>query len=383
MSNIFPKEILEYTQEAHQFNHKVTSKVIYFIILFSVFFAFLATPFIYIDIYSSSSGVLKPEKERHQISSLFGGLVKEVRIHENQFVSESDTLVVIDPSIIIEKRNLYSQKLEDTKLFIHDLNYLINHASVVLDSLKHFNYQKSYLQFKEKIHELNTKLNKSRIDFERQSKLYEKDVIPKVEYQENKYSLDMISNELSYFKKQQIQYWQTDLTQYLTVEKELLSNITQVDKELENYTLRAPITGTIQNLIGIGVGSNLSAGNVVCEISPETEIIAECYVSPSDIGLLKPNNQVKFQITSYDYNQWGMATGKIKVIGKDLINVNDTPVFKVICSIDNKELKLKNGVKGQLKKGMTLQARFFVANRSVFDLFYDKIDDWFNPANKH
>jgi multidrug resistance efflux pump len=325
--------------------------------------------------------MLKPEKERHQITSLFGGLVKDVRIRENQLVSENDTLVVIDPSIVVEKRNLNLQKLEETRLYIHDLNYLINHSRVVLDSLKHFNYQKGYLQFKEKIHELNTKLNKSRIDYERQSKLYEKDVIPKVEYQENKYSLEMITSELSYFKKQQIQYWQTDLTQYLTVEKELLSSLAQVEKELENYILKSPITGTIQNLIGIGIGSNLSAGNPICEISPETEIIAECYVSPSDIGLLKLNNKVKFQITSYDYNQWGMASGKVKEIGKDILNVNDSPVFKVICSIDNKELKLKNGVKGQLKKGMTLQARFFVANRSVFDLLYDKVDDWFNPAN--
>ena len=293
MSNIFPKEILEYTQEVHIFTHKVTSKVIYFIILSSVLIAFAATPFINLDIYSSSTGMLKPEKERHQITSLFGGLVKDVRIRENQLVSENDTLVVIDPSIVVEKRNLNLQKLEETRLYIHDLNYLINHSRVVLDSLKHFNYQKGYLQFKEKIHELNTKLNKSRIDYERQSKLYEKDVIPKVEYQENKYSLEMITSELSYFKKQQIQYWQTDLTQYLTVEKELLSSLAQVEKELENYILKSPITGTIQNLIGIGIGSNLSAGNPICEISPETEIIAECYVSPSDIGLLKLNNKTR------------------------------------------------------------------------------------------
>jgi hypothetical protein len=52
MSNIFPKEILEYTQEVHIFTHKVTSKVIYFIILSSVLIAFAATPFINLDIYN-------------------------------------------------------------------------------------------------------------------------------------------------------------------------------------------------------------------------------------------------------------------------------------------------------------------------------------------
>lgn len=382
MKSIFPKEILDHTLEVHTFTHKVSSKIIYTILLTSVLGVFIAMPFIRLDIYSLSTGILKSEKERNQIVSLNGGLVRDIRIKENELVHESDTLVLIDPTIVVEKKSLILQKIQENQLFIHDLNYLVHHSLVNIDSLHHFNYQKQYLEYKEKIHELDTRLNKTKIDFERQSKLYEKEVIAKVEYQENKYALELIMSELSYFKKQQIQYWQTDLTQFLTTQKELLSNLAQVEKEIENYTLKAPVTGTIQNLIGIGVGSNLIAGNPICEISPESEIIAECYVLPSDIGLIKSDNPVKFQITSYDYNQWGMATGKVKEIGKDLININDVSVFRVICTIDQKELTLKNGVKGKLKKGMTLQARFFVSNRSIFDLLYDKVDDWFNPSSK-
>ncbi len=380
MKNIFPKEILDHTLEVHTFTHKVRSKIIYSIILISVIFAFIAMPFVRLDIFSASGGVLKAEKERNQIVPLFGGIVTDVRIKENQLVKEFDTLIVLDSSIGSEKKQLIIQKLYETKLFIHDLGYLVKNENVNMVSLLHFNNQKVYLQYKEKIHELNTKLTKIKRDYDRQAKLYDKDVIPLVEFQENKHALDLINSELTFFKKQQMQYWQADLTNYINTEKELLSNLAQAEKEIENYTLKASVTGTVQNLIGIGVGSNLMGGNPVCEISPETDIIVECYVLPSDIGLIKPNNAVKFQVTSYDYNQWGMATGKVKEIGKDLITMNDTSVFKVICTIDQKELSLKNGVKGKLKKGMTLQARFFVANRSVFDLLYDKVDDWFNPG---
>jgi len=31
------------------------------------------------------------------------------------------------------------------------------------------------------------------------------------------------------------------------------------------------------------------------------------------------------------------------------------------------------------KKGMTLQARFIVTKRSLWQLLYDKVDDWANP----
>ncbi len=130
------------------------------------------------------------------------------------------------------------------------------------------------------------------------------------------------------------------------------------------------------------MGSNLTAGNIICEISPDSNLIAECYLTPADIGLIKEGSKVKFQIASYNYNQWGMASGEVLEIGKDIIMLNNTPVFKVICSIDQKELSLKSGAKGILKKGMTLQARFLIANRSIFELLYDKVDDWFNPATQ-
>ena len=47
--------------------------------------------------------------------------------------------------------------------------------------------------------------------------------------------------------------------------------------------------------------------------------------------------------------------------------------------LDSQQLHLKNGFKGNLKKGMTLQARFVVARRSLWELLFDKVDDWVNP----
>lgn len=43
-------------------------------------------------------------------------------------------------------------------------------------------------------------------------------------------------------------------------------------------------------------------------------------------------------------------------------------------------LTLKNGIKGKLKKGMSVVAHFRITRRSLFDLLYQKIDDWINPA---
>jgi len=382
MSQIFPKEIIDNTLEVHLFKNKVRSKIIYTILLLSVIAVFAAIPFVYLDIYSSSMGIIKAKKERHQIFSLYSGVVEKINLKENQTVNKGDTLLVVDNSLLEEKLHLTHIKLIETRQNIHDLHYLVTHKKIKIDSLQRYTHQKDVLQYRQKLRELNIRYRKIIRDYNRKKKLYEKEVIPEVEYLDIQYQLDLINQEINFFKKQQIDRWQAKLTQQKTYIKELESATNQSEIQKEQYILIASISGTIQNLKGINIGSNLTAGTSVCEISPNSDLIAECYVSTADIGLIKEENKVKFQISSYNYNQWGLASGEVLEIGKDVVMLNDTPFFKVICSIDQKELSLKNGVKGNLKKGMTFQARFFIANRSVFELLYDKVDDWFNPATQ-
>ena len=47
--------------------------------------------------------------------------------------------------------------------------------------------------------------------------------------------------------------------------------------------------------------------------------------------------------------------------------------------IDQKSLKLKNGYQVMLTKGLSLRAEFVIAKRSLYQLIYDKADDWLNP----
>ena len=50
--------------------------------------------------------------------------------------------------------------------------------------------------------------------------------------------------------------------------------------------------------------------------------------------------------------------------------------------MDKNYLQLKNGYKGQIGKGMTLTARFYLLDRTLWQLLFDRVDDWFNPNLK-
>jgi len=109
-------------------------------------------------------------------------------------------------------------------------------------------------------------------------------------------------------------------------------------------------------------------------------MIVECYVTPSELGLLRLNDVVKFQIDAFPHNQWGLASGKVLHINYNITMVQNKPMFKVVCSLNETSLSLSKSIRGNLRKGMTLAARFTLAKRTVFQLLFDKTDDWNQPS---
>ena len=76
----------------------------------------------------------------------------------------------------------------------------------------------------------------------------------------------------------------------------------------------------------------------------------------------------------------GNIPGKVTEISSDsLTDCQGNSFYKVKCQMERNYLMLKSGQKGILKKGMTVSAHFMITRRSLFDLLYQKIDDWANP----
>ena len=218
-------------------------------------------------------------------------------------------------------------------------------------------------------------------DFNRQKTLLEKEVISRVDFENYKYELEITRNNLMHFRERERNAWQSELDLQVEISNELANSIKHYKTEFKNLFITASINGTLQNSRGLEAGNIINPGTYIAEISPNTDLIAECYLDPSDIGLIKEKNKVKFQVHAFNHNEWGMATGEIISIHNDVSIINNLPKFKVKCSVDQDFLKLNNGFIGKLKKGMTISAYFFLIERSVYDLLFDKVEDWFLPIN--
>lgn len=378
---IFPKEIIESTYESHQFKHTNKSKVIYSVILSFLIIAIAVLPFIKITIYNTSQGLIRADKERIFLQSSNSGKIVYHTLQNNAKVQKGDTLLLINNLAITQQIKSTNNLLEETISFIGDLKKLSQVKSTRLN-LNTLKYKQEYNTYQQKLIELHTRFRKIKEDYQRDQKLFKKGVIARVTLNESKLTYDLALNAIHQYKKEQKSTWQNQLINYQNKLEELKNNKTQLEESNSLSIIKAPITGTLLNVKGIEKGSFLQNGIQLAEISPKSELIVECFINPTDIGLLQKDTKVNFQVSAFNYNQWGVASGKILEISNDIQMVNNNPVFRIVCGLDQEYLQLKNGFKGQLKKGMLVNARFELAERTLFDLLYDKVDDWVNPSSQ-
>jgi multidrug resistance efflux pump len=383
-SKIFPPEILEYTSDYHFHQHHTRSQLIYQLLMLIVIVSFISLFLIAVDVSVRSTGIIRSQDDRNEIKALVSGRLDSVFVSENQRVTKGQTLLKIEADILKEQNQLVQAQKSDYDNQVKDLNILLHLSRTnnwskkpgLISGL----YKQDFALFWQKITDAKTTLMTVEKDFARNKTLYNVKAISEAEYDRAVLLHSTATNRIKTIMEEEEARWEAALTQLQMKVRELDSQNQQYIREKDFYVVKAPISGTVQQLKGLQPGSIVAANEFLAEISPDDAMLAEMYVLPKDIGLIRPGTITRLQVDAYNYNQWGLVTGKVVSISNDVYtNGKEPPYFKVRCQLDKNSLTLPNGYEGKLKKGMTLQARFLVTERTLFQLLYDKADDWLNP----
>jgi len=376
MRQLFPPEIIKNSAENYFNTQSTASKAVYLMLLATLLIFLLLLPVITVDITTQSNGVIRSRYDDNILQSGVYGEVTLANISENLTVAQGDTLLVINTQKTDEQINYYQLQIDEETIHLNDLALLLGNSQSQLASTL---FRQESAGYQGKLEEQKVKMSQVEKEFVLAETLYEKKVIPKMEYEAKKNNREYEISRYNNIGEQQKLTWQTRFTELRTKIEGLKSNIEQLQREKQQYIITAPIAGTITGYTGVKKGNFIVPNQQIGRISPDNELLVECYISPSNIGLIQQDMNVSFQFHSFNYNQWGIGSGKVIELSNNVISINDQPYFKVRCSLDQSYLSLKNGYKGYLKKGMTLTGRFMITKRSLFQLLYDKTDNWLNP----
>ncbi|MFA8437244.1 MAG: HlyD family secretion protein [Marinifilaceae bacterium] len=376
MKSIFPKEIIDHTTEAHFTKFNSTTRGIYLLLILLLLSGIAVLPVVSVPITQQGRGTVRTMDENNRVIAAIYGQVEENRLYENLKVQVGDTLMLLNSQKIEHELDALKKELELNEVYQQDLTSLLVGKSVRLKSTL---YQNDLAEYKQKLVELNAEIRRKEKDYRINKSLFEKQVIAKLDFEEKEYSYQQtLQNRELYLRQKNLQ-WQNRLDEIKRENLEVESRKAQLEKEKENYVIKAPVSGAITHFAGVQAGNFLAPSQTLAQISPKGNLMVECYISPGEIGYIRKDMEVAFQLDAFNYNQWGLGHGRVLEISPDIFQVENNAFFKVRCSLEKDHLVLKNGYVGNLKKGMTLTARFQVTERTLFQLLYDKVDDWLNP----
>lgn len=356
--------------------NKTKSISIYLVLLIAILFFLTLLPVIKVDISSQSRGMVRSNTDNLPLTSLVNGKVIFVNLKNNRVVQKGDTLVQLTVD------NLDTEKATNQALSATIQNQIQDLSLVILGKsnlLKTPELQQEWYSYSSKREELLSKIIQSKTGYDRNKQLYDKGVIAKGEFEKYSFEYTYAQQALSGLEKNQRSAWQNKKRELQEQLQNLKGTLRKINVEARNYIITAPLSGTVENFSGIQVGSFLNASQPIAVISATDKLIVESTVSPNDIGLIHNNQKVKFQLDAFNYNQWGLLDGKVIDIDRNITIQGEQAFFKVRCALNSTDMQLQSGYKTQISKGMTLTTRYMITRRSLYDLLFDKVDDWLNP----
>ncbi|WP_142686807.1 HlyD family secretion protein [Chitinophaga polysaccharea] len=375
---LFPAAIMQRSIFTWLPRVRVHTQVIYITVLLAVLCIMAALPFIKVDIAVAASGIVRPVTEKTELRCMVAGTIEEILVSDGASVQKGQVLLRLQEDISNAKLTQNNFELTQREIQIKDLQTLVAGGSRLQSSL----YRQQYARFVASLQEQAATMEKLKLDLEMYDKLFKDKVIARKEYLDRKYEYEKSKAAYTSAIQQQRSTWATDLNQMRLEDNRLRADNRQLTKEKEWNLIKAPVSGTLQQFTGKYAGGYVQTGDLLGVISPNSNMIAECYVSPRDIGYLKKGMPARFQVDAFNYNEWGMVKGEILSVDNDFVLIDNQPVFKVRCQFAGTTLRTASGVSASLRKGMTLQARFILTKRSLYQLLYDKTDDWINPNNR-
>lgn len=171
-----------------------------------------------------------------------------------------------------------------------------------------------------------------------------------------------------------------NINTYRNKKRELEASIIKINSQIDSAIVKASRSGSVNSYIELVEGDTLQGGVEVISIIPEndSDYKVNIYVGNEDIGKLKNDMKVKFNVYAFPNSEYGYLTGTITSISNDLKvdQSSGSAYYLVEAILDKNKLYNSKGQKANLKAGMACQAQMITENKRILIYLLEKIDLW-------
>jgi HlyD family secretion protein len=339
-----------------------------------------ALPVARVDVSVRSPGIVRPVTEKHRVVARASGVVAAVGVGRGERVEEGEELLTLRDAPLEARARALAEEMRQARAALHDLGLLTTRPEAPpLGELESARYRQSAKQLADELAEISVREEKARRELDRARALADRELGPLRDVEDQEFQLRQLGSERALALERARGEWVAALAEVREQVRDVEARVSQAAADRALYRVEAPVAGTVVEMASLVPGSFVQAGEELAVVSPAAGMVAEVYVSPKDIGLLRVGLPVRIQVDAFNYNDWGLLSGRVDRLPEDMVMLDGNPVFRVPVKLDRTHLSLRSGFRGELRKGMTLRARFVVANRSLWQLLRDRAAGWLDP----
>lgn len=341
-----------------------------------------AMPLIPVPVVVQADGIVRPSIERREARAAESGIVHSVRIADGAQVNAGDTLLTLDMEGVVARLALLDSITQTQTEDLADLAVLVAASDT---ALAHVDLRSAHRRQQLREHvavddDLTSSAALKRREGDRVRQLHSRGFATAEQVEQAQELEHSAYGAVRAHREQTRTQWSNEYARLTAERPRIETERSSLMETLSRYAVVAPVAGTVELTALLSPGSVLQRGEQVATISPNTALVAETWLTPRDIGLVRTGTSARLMIDAFNYRDWGVIDAVVSDIADDASLERDGPRFRVRSRLTRTELRLPAGQRVSIKKGMTFRARFVIAERSLLQLIFDDIDDWLNPA---
>ncbi|PHS26631.1 MAG: secretion protein HlyD [Methylophaga sp.] len=375
-----------------------------------------------VDIVVSAPGRVITSGHAKVIQPLNTGIIQTIYVREGQVVNEGDILVELKPdSAIADEQRIDDEltSLKQDKIRLETiLDWIKNNQSdssnisTTLNSLQQQLLQSQWQQHQSQLTTLKHQQNKHRSErdsIEQQVQKYqailpiltkradklrmlsEKQYLQEDQYleieqqrltayhdlkaneqrsEETKAAIAEVASQIEQTKKAFNSQMLTELQQATVQYKALGQELIKAAATRQAQTLKAPVSGTIQQLVLHTEGGVVTPAQQLMVIVPSQQPLeVEAMVANLDIGFVKENQIVEIKIDAFPFTKYGVIDGTLTHLSNDAIADEQLGlIYKAQVIMDQTDIQVGDKMV-KLSPGMTVAVEIKTGKRRLIEYF--------------
>lgn len=334
-----------------------------------------------LDEVSTGTGKVIPSSRDQVLSSLEGGILAELNVHEGDRVEAGQIVAKLDPtrsvSSVGESAARYRAALAASARLYAEVN---DQPLRFPDELKAFPdliasetrlYTTRRAQLKDAPAQIQQSLGLANRELGITQRLAKSGAASSVEVlrlQRDKSDLEL---KLTDMRSQYYVQAREDLAKASAEADSLAQTVKGREDTVSRLTLRSPMRGIVKNIKVTTVGGVIPPNGELMNIVPmDDRLLIEARLSPRDIAFIHPGQKALVKISAYDYAIYGGLHGVVESISPDTIQDEVKPeiyYYRVFIRTDTDYVQNKAGRRFAISPGMVSTVDIKTGEKTVMD----------------